>query len=364
MFGPIVPRRPSIVALPSVSGDPTVGATLSVGSFGTWADANGFSQKWRRCTADDGCVDIPGATGTTYVASAADVGSRLMVSVMASNATGSTWASSFWTAVVAAPSGGGGGTPPPGGGGGGGGGGAGLADLKLTGSVSPASAAVGETLEWRLQLQNPNGALAEGAFVDVLLPSGVTLVSAQTDRGPGCTHAPVSWFALRCRLDFLNENAKIGNIVIATRVNAAGELVLSATGGYSLKDPTPADLTVTLKANTPSAAPTPPPAPPRTPAVSKGVTKSGSAKGDRLVGTRFADVLRGLAGNDTLLGLEGNDYLVGGAGKDTVRAGAGNDSVAARDRTRDVISCGAGKDTVVADRIDAVARDCETVRRA
>jgi hypothetical protein len=44
-------------------------------------------------------------------------------------------------------------------------------------------------------------------------------------------------------------------------------------------------------------------------------------------------------------------------------AGTGNDRIAARDGTRDTIRCGPGRDTVVADRKDVVAWNCERVRR-
>jgi hypothetical protein len=80
----------------------------------------------------------------------------------------------------------------------------------------------------------------------------------------------------------------------------------------------------------------------------------GTARRDRLVGTRNADLLRGLSGNDVLTGLGGHDTLLGGAGYDTLHA---------RDGLRDVVDCGPGKDVAYVDRRDAVAKNCETVRR-
>jgi hypothetical protein len=55
--------------------------------------------------------------------------------------------------------------------------------------------------------------------------------------------------------------------------------------------------------------------------------------------------------------------LVGGVpGADTIDGGKDNDVILARDGQRDVISCGTGKDDrAVADRIDSVATDCETI---
>ena len=52
---------------------------------------------------------------------------------------------------------------------------------------------------------------------------------------------------------------------------------------------------------------------------------------------------------------------MGGRGA-TPRSGTGNDTMTP-DKTTDTIDCGTGRDIVIADRIDAVASDCETVRR-
>jgi hypothetical protein len=83
-------------------------------------------------------------------------------------------------------------------------------------------------------------------------------------------------------------------------------------------------------------------------------TRIGTDRADRLVGTPRADRLCGLAGADR---------LDGGAGRDVLEGGAGADTVSARDRARDTIRCGAGRDLAFVDRVDAVARDCERVRR-
>ena len=70
----------------------------------------------------------------------------------------------------------------------------------------------------------------------------------------------------------------------------------------------------------------------------------GTAKNDTIRGTARADKLYGRGGNDSLFGMAGGDYLNGGPGKDR-------------------FSCGAGRDTVVAEKGESVARDCEVVRR-
>ena len=149
-------------------------------------------------------------------------------------------------------------SPPPSGGGGGG---SGAADLHVTGSAEPVSAPVGGTITWRLRvLDDKHYGPATGVYVDVELPAGVTLVLAQADRGPGCVAAGGQ--KLRCNLDWLSSDAPYGNVILVTNVTAAGELVLTATVGYSSADPNPADNTLVLKANTPAAVPPPVVSPP------------------------------------------------------------------------------------------------------
>jgi Gametolysin peptidase M11/RTX calcium-binding nonapeptide repeat (4 copies) len=54
--------------------------------------------------------------------------------------------------------------------------------------------------------------------------------------------------------------------------------------------------------------------------------------------------------------------LRGGPGADVLRGGPGNDRLFVRGGGRDVVRCGDGRDVVLADRRDAVARDCEIVK--
>jgi hypothetical protein len=55
--------------------------------------------------------------------------------------------------------------------------------------------------------------------------------------------------------------------------------------------------------------------------------------------------------------------LTGGPGEDGVCDTSGADTIMVRDGERDVAGCTEGKDTVVADRLDFVAGDCERIRR-
>jgi hypothetical protein len=84
-------------------------------------------------------------------------------------------------------------------------------------------------------------------------------------------------------------------------------------------------------------------------------TRSGSGRGDSLLGG---------AGAELLCGLGGNDLIRGGPGRDRLFGGDDNDRIEARDGDFDVVGCGAGRDVVVADRGDLVGVDCERVSRA
>lgn len=80
-----------------------------------------------------------------------------------------------------------------------------------------------------------------------------------------------------------------------------------------------------------------------------GVSLSGFAGDDVLVGTSGVDGLGGGRGNDRLIGLAGNDSLNGEDGNDVLDAGAGNDRLDGRDGN-DRLLGGAGNDWLYAGR--------------
>jgi Tol biopolymer transport system component len=89
----------------------------------------------------------------------------------------------------------------------------------------------------------------------------------------------------------------------------------------------------------------------------KGATIYGSGRGDN-------DVILGGHGDDLLDGGRNRDYLDGGPGQDILLGSGGEDELHARDGERDRVSCGGGRlDVAIVDRRDAVAADCEVVRR-
>jgi Glycoside hydrolase family 44 len=98
-----VPLPPVNTAAPTIAGPPVVGQTLSA-TPGVWNPATAtYAYQWQRCdAAGANCVDIPGASASTYAITAAEVNSRAQVLVTASNSGGAASALSVPTAVIGA----------------------------------------------------------------------------------------------------------------------------------------------------------------------------------------------------------------------------------------------------------------------
>ncbi len=99
---------PAATSLPTISGTPTQGQTLT-GTNGTWANSpTTFNYQWVRCGADGGAADgsncavIGGANSITYLLAVADVGNRMRLQVRATNSLGTTLSTSNPTSVVTA----------------------------------------------------------------------------------------------------------------------------------------------------------------------------------------------------------------------------------------------------------------------
>src|SRR5215213_7753115 len=98
------PAAPVNSSPPTVSGTAQVGQTLTAGP-GSWSGSEpiGYGYRWRRCDGGGGgCSDIAGADGQSYTLAEADLDSTLRVAVTATNAAGSSTASSQPTALVEA----------------------------------------------------------------------------------------------------------------------------------------------------------------------------------------------------------------------------------------------------------------------
>lgn len=92
----IVAGPPVNTALPSIRGSAQVGSTLTAGD-GTWGGypAPAFTYQWRRCdTSGASCVDIAGATASTYLLVQDDAGNTIRVRVTGTNASGASSADS------------------------------------------------------------------------------------------------------------------------------------------------------------------------------------------------------------------------------------------------------------------------------
>jgi hypothetical protein len=80
------PPAPVNVTLPVITGPPVVGDTLT-GSNGMWTNSPiSFTYQWTNTTTGN----IPGATSPTYVPQSSDLGDDLTITVIASNAGGSS----------------------------------------------------------------------------------------------------------------------------------------------------------------------------------------------------------------------------------------------------------------------------------
>jgi hypothetical protein len=95
--------KPSNTASPRIFGAARVGQVLT-GDRGTWTNnPTKYEYVWLRCGAGGGnCNDIGGANGLQYTLGASDDGHTIRFRVIASNADGSTQATSAQTGVVTA----------------------------------------------------------------------------------------------------------------------------------------------------------------------------------------------------------------------------------------------------------------------
>ncbi|HEX8742497.1 MAG TPA: hypothetical protein VF712_05140 [Thermoleophilaceae bacterium] len=106
----VAANAPANTVLPAVAGTYRDGSTLN-SNAGTWTGTPTitYARQWKRCdAAGANCVDVAGATGSSYELSAADVGKRVRLAVTATNAAGSATAlspnpSTSVGAVVPAP---------------------------------------------------------------------------------------------------------------------------------------------------------------------------------------------------------------------------------------------------------------------
>ena len=410
------PKNTSYPVITEATGDtaPVVGHTLTA-STGTWTGTFPitYSYQWKRCDAADPvngpCLEIRGATGSSYTVTPTDYQMRIRVAVSATNSDGRHTQNSEVTPTVTAIAPKNTATPPilP----------AGTNQVDQTLNVGTGtwsgSTPIAYTYSWRRC--NPIGDLDScvpiaGATAASYSPTvadigfslrvwivGQNLAGSDTvitnhtypivDKphfAPSAVNPPVvAGVALPGRQLTANIGTFKGDAPIATafhwyRCNAVGDDCHAIPGGTKLVYyPTSDDVGFTLRLfvlatnqygkllaksdPTVDVAATPPHV--------EGRRIVGTAKGDYLAGGGHDDLIIGLAGNDTILGGagddvlnggRGNDVITGGAGADRIFGGPGSDWIDAADGERDVVDCGPGMDHAIVDAVDIV-HNCESV---
>jgi hemolysin type calcium-binding protein/WD40 repeat protein/predicted actin-binding protein len=311
----VVAIAPTLRSTPEIVGDNTVDATLTL-TDGIWDGSTpiAFTYSWRRCNPQgdpESCVEIPGATSSSYTPTVQDVGSAIRVWITGTNPAGSDLAITNHTfPIVDKP------------------------HLAPTASTQPAiagTAAVGR------QLTADKGSYAGDD------PLQSTIVWERCDATGAHCHA----LAKAKKTVYVPTPADVGSTlrIAVTTTNNYGSLATSS-------DPTEAVAAL--------------------PPHHRGRHLVGTRHADYKAGGGYDDTISGLGGNDTLPGGAGNDridggpgndVIVGGPGADRLFGGPGSDTIYAADGQRDVVDCGPGRDRAVADSFDKVAH-CEVVDSA
>jgi len=100
----VAAAAPANSTRPALSGTAIDGQTLTT-TTGTWSGTTpiAYSYQWRRCdTSGNDCSTIAGASGQSYILTAADVGFKVYALVTATNAAGSASMRSYLSATVLA----------------------------------------------------------------------------------------------------------------------------------------------------------------------------------------------------------------------------------------------------------------------
>jgi Ca2+-binding RTX toxin-like protein len=309
---PVVALPVKLSVTPQILGGNTVDSPLSL-TAGTWNGSTPitFAYSWRRCNPVGDlptCVQIPGATSSTYTPTTQDIGFSIRVWITGTNVAGSDLAITNHTFPV-------------------------VDKQHFSPSVATAPTIAG-TLTVGRQLTADIGTYQGD------LPIKTSFVWERCDAtGADCHVIPKAK-----KVVYFATDADVGYtlLVSVTATNAYGRSVVTST-------PTePVSL-----------------GPPHV----RGRRIVGTAKGEYLAGGGHDDTIFGLGGNDTLLGGAGDDKIYGGAGNDIITGGsgadhlyggAGSDTIYAVDGERDFVDCGAGKDRAVVDAVDKVV-NCEVV---
>jgi len=309
---PVVAIAPRNRATPQILGDNVVEQTLTL-TAGTWDGSTpiAFAYSWRRCNPVGdlaSCVEIPGATTSSYAPSTDDIGFAIRAWITGSNPAGSDVAITNHTLPIV--------------------------DKAHFAPAATRQPAIAGTTEPGHQLTADVGAF------DGDLPLTTAFVWLRCDATGGSCDAVSD----AKKIVYWPTRADVGYTLrlSVTATNAYGKLVVRS-------QPTEA------------VAATPP--------HRRGRRIVGTTRGEYLAGGGFDDVIFGLGGNDTLrggagadriFGGRGNDVITGGGGADRLWGGPGSDTIDAVDGERDYIDCGPGPDRAIVDKFDKVIH-CEVV---
>ena len=297
---------------PQILGGNVVDTALSL-TAGTWDGSTPitFTYSWRRCDPVGDlatCVEIAGATKSTYTPTVQDIGFSLRVWITGTNVAGSDLAITNHTFPI-------------------------VDKQHFSPSVATAPSIAG-TLTTGRQLTADIGTYSGD------LPIKTTFVWERCDAtGADCHVIP---------------NAKkVVYFPTAADVGYTLRVSVTATNTYGKS--------VVLSAPTDPVSAAPP--------HIRGRRIVGTSKNEYLAGGGHDDTIFGLGGNDTLLGGAGDDRIYGGSGRDVITGGSGadrlfggrgSDTIFAADGERDIIDCGPGNDRAVVDSVDK-AVNCEVV---
>jgi len=309
---PVIVLAVRLRATPQILGGNVVDTPLTL-TAGTWDGSTpiDFTYSWRRCNAVGDlatCVQIPGATSSTYTPTTQDIGFSIRVWITGTNIAGSDVAITNHTFPI-------------------------VDKPHFSPSVAKTPVIAG-TLTTGRQLTADIGTFNGD------LPIKTTFVWERCDATGADCHVIVN----AKKVVYFPTTADVGFSlrVAVTAENVYGKSVV-------LSPPTDA-----VSASPPHIA---------------GRRIVGTSKGEYLAGSGHDDVIFGLGGNDTLLGGAGDDRIYGGPGGDVITGGsgadhlyggAGSDTIFAVDGERDVVECGPGNDRAVVDSVDVVV-GCEVV---
>jgi len=240
------------------------------------------------------------------------------------------------------------------------------ADLSVTKQCEPADLVPGDDVTCTVSIRNAGPVAATDIVAVDTVPDGLALAAAPTGDGFTCDGDAEPMIHITCTLATLTVGS---TAMFAYRLAVPTDAqpgttyasiveVSSRPGDPNLTDNS-APETIGVRRCTIDAR-----------AATVGQRLNGTKTADVICGSAFADRVRGAGGDDILLGSGGNDdltgdagadHLVGGPGADQLTGGAGHDVIDARDGIRDVVSCGAGNDLALVDLgLDTVSA-CERV---